>query len=313
MYRIGIDLGGTNIKAGIIEEEGRIIRKDSVPTGAGRHYSEVIRDMANLATGIIEEEGISKEEILSLGIGTPGSCDNRTGMLYYANNLNFHDVPMRAEMEKYINLPINIGNDANCAALGEYHGLDEKMDNVVFITLGTGVGGGIIINGSLYTGTNGSAAEVGHIVLVKDGKPCPCGRLGCWEAYASVTSLIDMSREFIINNPESDVAAACGGDSDKVSGKTAFELARAGSENGKKIVDEWISYVAEGIVDMINLFQPDILFVGGAISREGDFLLEPIRKYVERGSYTTGKERTRIEIARLGNDAGLIGAAFLGD
>lgn len=308
MYRIGIDLGGTNIKAGVVDEDGNILLKSSIPTGAQRHYSEIIRDMAEMVKDMLHEMGIPLYDLKSVGIGSPGSCDNRTGILHYANNLDFNDVPIRDEMRKYIDAPVNIGNDANCAALGEYHGLSEKVDNLVFITLGTGVGGGVIINGSLYTGTNGAAAELGHSMLVRGGRPCTCGRNGCWEAYASVTALISMTNEYIENNPDCDFAKQYGG---TVSGKTAFMAAREGDPDAKKIVDEWISYVGEGVVDMVNIFQPDVLFIGGAISREGDYLLNPIRKLVVEKSYKTGKGYPEILAARLGNDAGLIGAAFL--
>lgn len=230
-------------------------------------------------------------------------------MVIYAANIYFEDIPLAAEMKKYFSVPVFIDNDANCAALGEYELLDEKVDNMVFVTLGTGVGGGIIIGGKLYTGKNGTAAEIGHMTIEKDGVKCECGSRGCFEVYASVTGLIKMTKEYAASHPESEVTKAA---KDGVSGKTAFELARKGDAGGREIVDKWISYLSAGIVSIINILQPEVLLIGGAISKEGDFLLKPIIEYQRKNKYSEIEDRTKIKIARLGNDAGLIGSAFLG-
>lgn len=314
MY-IGIDLGGTNIKAGLVDENYKIIHSASVPTGAQRHYSEIIKDMALLAIRVAKEAGYDIEkDVASVGIGSPGTCDNKNGLLIYSNNINFENVPMRAEMNKYINLPIYIGNDANVAALGEYMILnDESVEHFVAITLGTGVGGGVIINKKLYSGFNGAAAEIGHFqVMCENGVPCTCGRIGCWEAYGSVTGLIRITKEAITKNPDSVMAEKIGGDLSKVGGKTAFDAAKLGDPVAQEVVDRYLRYVAEGIVSVINIFQPNVLVIGGAISKEGDYLLNPVKEWVAKLRYSRSIPQTDIRIAKLGNDAGIIGAALLG-
>lgn len=309
MYYIGVDIGGTNVKAGIVSEAGEILAKDMIPTNAGRHYTEVIKDIAGLVKKLISDLGIAQEEIRSIGIGNPGTCDTQEGVVICASNIGFENVPITEEMGKYFDLPIFIGNDANCAAWGEYTALDAPADNIVFITLGTGVGGGIIIDRKLYTGTNGTAAEVGHTSIVQGGLPCSCGARGCWEMYASVNALIRMTREYAQSHPNSEAARVC---AQHISGKTAFELAKRGDAGGKEIVEQWIGYVAAGIINIINLLQPEILIIGGAISKEGDFLLKPIIEMQKANKYSQIPGRTKIVTARLGNDAGLIGSAFLG-
>jgi len=308
MY-IGIDLGGTNIKGGIVLENGDIIHKDMIATNAGRSYQKITKDIAGLINKMIADAKIDKSQIKSIGIGVPGTCNAKDGIILCASNIGFDNVPMREELKKYFDIPIFIENDANCAALGEYSVLDEDVDNLVFITLGTGVGGGIIINKKLYTGKNGTAAEVGHMVVVEDGEECNCGYRGCWERYASVTALINQTKEYIDEHPESALAQVC---SDKISGRTAFDMAKAGDEGGKYVVEKWIKHVATGILSIINLLQPEVLIIGGAISKEGDYLLEPIKKYQSENTYSKIEGSTKIIIASLGNDAGLIGSAFLG-
>ncbi len=312
MYYIGIDVGGTNIKAGLVDEKGNIICRAQTPTLASRPGEEIGADIGRLAKKVAEDAGVSQSEIHSIGIGMPGACSDEKGTVLYTANINFSDFPLRDAVQKEINLPVHLGNDANCAALGEYYMLPEKINDLVFITLGTGVGGGLILNGKLYTGFNGIAGEVGHIMLRHGGEKCGCGREGCWEAYASVTALIRQTRAYAEANPESAVAKAAGTDLSEISGKTAFVLAKEGDKGGQEIVNTWISYVADGVCDMINIFQPQMLLIGGAISREGETLLGPLREMVERDMYKSRVPQTEIRAAMLGNDAGLIGAAFLG-
>lgn len=312
MYYIGIDVGGTNIKAGLIDEAGTVLYRAQTPTQAARPGEEIGADIGRLARKVAEESGTPLSEIRSIGIGMPGACSDETGTVLYTANINFSRFPLREAVQKEIPLPVHLGNDANCAALGEYYLLPEKIDDMVFITLGTGVGGGLVLNGRLYTGFNGIAGEVGHIMLRHGGEKCGCGRRGCWEAYASVTALIRQTRAFAEAHPDSAVAKSCGEDFSGLSGKTAFVLAKEGDVGAQQIVDTWIRYVADGITDMVNIFQPQLLLIGGAISREGDALLLPLRRMVEEEMYKSCVPQTEIRIAALGNDAGLIGAAFLG-
>lgn len=316
MYYIGIDLGGTGIKAGLVDEHLHILHAGSVPTGAQRHYSEIIKDMADLALHVAQEAGVDiTKDVASIGIGSPGTCDSKNGILIYSNNINFLNVPMREEMNKYIDLPVYIGNDANVAALGEFMALEgEGIEDMIAITLGTGIGGGIIINGKIYEGFNGAGAEIGHFqVNMFDGEACTCGRKGCWEAYGSVTALIRETRRAVEQHPDSEMAKYVKSQNGKISGRTAFDLAKAGRDPlAQQVVDQYIRAVAEGIVSVINIFQPQVLVIGGAISKEGDYLLNPIKAWVEQHRYSRNVAQTELRIAKLGNDAGIIGAAYLG-
>ena len=314
MY-IGIDLGGTGIKAGLVDENYNLIATDSIPTGAGRHYSEIIKDMAMLSIKVAKDAGYDIEkDVKWIGIGSPGTCDAKNGVLIYANNINFEMVPMREEMQKYINLPIYIGNDANVAALGEYMVLEDKdVKNMIAVTLGTGVGGGIIIGGKIYDGFNFSGAEIGHFqVMAENGEPCTCGRCGCWEAYGSVTALIRETKRAIQANPGCEMEKMVEGDLDKVNGMTSFVCAKKGDALAQSVVDRYIKHVAEGIVSVINIFQPEVLVIGGSISKEGDYLLNPIKELASKHVYCKLVPQTDIRIAKLGPDAGIIGAALLG-
>lgn len=305
MYYIGIDLGGTNIAAGIVDENRKIICTDSKPTLSERHYTEIVKDMAALCTELIEKAGLSVSDIAGIGIGSPGTIDNKNGVVVYANNLGWYDIPLAAELKKYIDVPVNIENDANAAAYGEFVECGGDVDSFVAITLGTGVGGGVIIDRKIYRGFNGAGGELGHTVLIHGGEHCTCGNDGCWEAYASVTALIRQTKAAIAAHPETVMAK-----DEKVSGRTAFNAAKAGDKIGQQVVDKYIEYVASGITNIINIFQPNILVIGGGISKEGDYLLNPIKEYAKKHSYCKAVEQTDIRIATLMNDAGIIGAAL---
>ncbi len=307
MY-IGIDLGGTNIAAGLVDKSGKILFSDSVPTMKERHWSEIIKDMAALAERVVTESGHSMDEIKAVGIGCPGSIDKVNGLVVYSNNIVMHNVPMAEEFRKYIDLPVFLENDANAAALGEYTTCGEGIDSFVFMTLGTGVGGGIILNGKVWSGFNGAGAEIGHQTLVFDGKPCTCGRRGCLEAYASVTALIEQTKEAMEAHPES-MMNAWFKENGRVTGRTSFECAKLGDETAITVRNRYIEYVAEGICSIINVLQPEILAIGGGISREGDVLLDPIKAYFAENDYNKHMKKTDIRIARLFGDAGIVGAA----
>lgn len=314
MYYIGVDIGGTGIKVGIVAENGEIICKQSAPTQASEGYEVLTKDIANLIEKTLDEAKISIDDVKSIGMGCPGSIDDKNGIVLYSNNINLNNAPICEEMKKYYDKPSYIGNDANCAALGEFFALgDDSIENFVAITLGTGVGGGVIINKKLFTGSNGIAGELGHIGIELDGEPCTCGRCGCWEAYASATALVKQTLAMADKYPDSIVAKKVKAHG-RASGKTSFDAMREGDEAGKKIVENYIKYVGEGIINLINTFQPDVLAIGGGISREGDNLLNPVKAYVEGKTYgyDSAIKNTSITIAKLGNDAGIIGAAFLG-
>ena len=311
-YKIGIDLGGTNIAVGIVTEDGEISAKKSVKTGSQRPFEDIVKDMADCTLSLLEENGVSLEDVLHIGIGAPGSIDTANGVIVYANNFKYGDhVPMANLLRKHIDKPVYIGNDANVAALGEViSGAAKGLKNAIMITLGTGVGGGIVIDGKIYEGQYSAGAELGHIMIVKDGEQCTCGRKGCWEAYASATALIRQTAKAMRENPDSLMNQLT--TLDNVSGRTAFEAARKGDNAGQKVVDRYIEYIAEGLIDMINIFRPEILIIGGGICNEGDYLLKPMRSYINQYVYAGSRlPEQKIAVAKLGNDAGIIGAAFL--
>ena len=313
MYYLGIDLGGTKIAAGIVDADGRIIKKASVPTGRTRNSDEIVEDMCLLAENLIKDAGISLKELDSIGIGSPGTHDRKNGIVLYNNNLNFRNVKVREQMQKHVPVPVYLENDANCAAIAEsVAGAAKGADFAVIITIGTGIGGGVIINKKLYTGFNGAGGELGHIVIRFNGEACTCGRNGCWEAYSSATALIRQTRNAAVANPNSKILALVEGDLDKINAKTAFDAARMGDETGTEVVDNYISIFAEGLANIVNIFQPNIIAIGGGVSKEGEYLLAPLREKMKDKIYSgEGVEKTRIVEAKLGNDAGIIGAALI--
>jgi len=248
-----------------------------------------------------------------VGIGTPGSINPKTGIVTYSNNLGFYDLPLGDMLKERLGVDLFLENDANAAAYGEYiAGAGRGTKNFIAVTLGTGVGGGIIIDGKLYSGSNYAGGELGHTVIQMNGEACTCGRLGCYEAYASATALIRQTKQAMIRFPESSMWQLCDGKLDNASGKTAFNAMRNGDEAGKAVVDNYIGYVAVGLANIINTFQPDVICIGGGISKEGETLIAPIREIISGENYARNiPAKTVIKAADLGNDAGIIGAAFL--
>ncbi|MGI6577667.1 MAG: ROK family protein [Eubacteriales bacterium] len=310
---IGIDLGGTNIAAGLVNEEGKVLGKVSIPTNAELGEKAVVEAIHKSCDLLEKETGFDRSELKSIGIGVPGMMDPNTRVVIFCPNLPIEHVDIATGLSEKWGVPVHLNNDANCAALGEaYAGGAKDTDTAIFITLGTGVGGGIIINKKIYSGFNGAAGEVGHIVINLDGRQCGCGRKGCWEAYASATGLIKSTREYMQEHPETLMWELVEGDLAKVSGRTAFDAAKKGDEGGKIVVDQYIKYVAAGVIDLINIFQPEVMCIGGGISNEGDYLLKPLQKLVDEARYTRDVPQTIIKRAELGNDAGIVGAAMLG-
>ena len=309
MYYAGIDLGGTNIAAGLVTEDGKIIGSMSVPTHAERDFREIVKDMAELVKKLSEKANIPVSEIKAVGIGCPGSVDSERGVCEYANNINMVHADVAGEFKKTLDIPVYLENDANAAALGEYEINAKGSGSFVFVTLGTGVGGGVIINGEIFRGFNGVGAELGHIVINIDGEQCTCGRKGCWEAYASVTALIRQTKAAMAAHPESlmcEIAEKEG----RISGMTSFLAAKAGDKYAQEVVDQYFVYIAEGIANLVNIFQPEKLVIGGSISKEGDYLLKPVAEFVEKNDYNRYMPKAEIKIATLRGDAGIIGAAI---
>lgn len=315
-YYVGIDLGGTNIVAGVVDGDYNIIAKASTKTNCPRPEKEIAEDMAKMAVQAVENAKLTMDDIEWIGIGTPGIANSATGIVERANNLGFINTPLVKYVKEFIgrnDTPVYIENDANAAAYGEYvAGAAKGAKNAVCITLGTGVGAGIVIDGKIYAGSNFAGAEIGHTVIEVGGAPCTCGRKGCFEAYSSATGLIRMTKESMAENPDSTMNKMAE-ERGKVTARTSFDCMRAGDKYAKAVVDKYIKYLAAGITNTINTFQPDILCIGGGVCNEGDPLLLPVKAIVEEEDFANKSEkRTEIVIAKLGNDAGLIGAAFLG-
>lgn len=315
MYTIGIDLGGTNIVASVVDDDYNIIGTSKTPTNSPRSADEIFDDIADVCEEAVKAAGLTMEDIDSVGMGTPGTV-NQDGIIEFANNLAFNNVPARTMLAKRINKPeekVFIENDANCAALGEaYAGCGNGAKDFVAVTLGTGVGSGVIIGGKIVNGVNYAGGECGHMVIVVDGEQCSCGRKGCWEAYASATALIRQTKKAMEEYPDS-LMHKLAKEEGKVSGRTAFDAMRLGDIAGIKVVDDYIKYVACGLINIVNALQPEIICIGGGICNEGETLMKPLRRFVQSERYSIhSKIQTRIVKAELGNDAGVIGAALLG-
>ncbi len=312
-YYLGIDLGGTNIATGLVNENFNIIAKDSVKTNIPRPANEIMDDMATVALSVVKNAGLTMDDIECVGVGAPGTVNSKTGMIDFSNNLFLYDVPLREYLEKKLNMKVYIENDANAAAYGEYiAGSAKGAKTAVLITIGTGIGSGIVIDNKIYTGFNFAGAELGHSVIVQNGNECTCGRKGCFETYGSATALINMTKEAMLKDKNTIMWQLCENDIENVSGKTSFKAMRQNDQAGKNVVNTYIKYLACGLTNVINVFQPNILCIGGGICKEGDALLLPIKEIIKKEVFSRhSKQQTEIVIASLGNDAGIIGAAML--
>ena len=312
-YYVGIDLGGTNIAAGVFDQNYNTVKLHSRPTIASRGFEPIAADMADAARTVIAEAGLTPDDFSSIGIGVPSGINPVTKRVSYSNNLNWRDVPLIEEFNKHLGLPVYLANDADSAALGEYlAGVGKDFASILMMTLGTGVGGGMIIDGKIFLGGDNSCFELGHITLVLDGARCTCGKYGCIESYASITGLIRQTIEAIDKSPDTIMRKMCDNDFSRISGRTAFDAAKQGDKTAQAVVDRYIYYVASAISSIDPVFRPNAVLIGGGISNEGDYLLDPVRRIVEGSIYGVGTlNPPKILKASLGNLAGIIGAAFL--
>ncbi|MDE7477139.1 MAG: ROK family protein [Lachnospiraceae bacterium] len=313
MYRAGIDLGGTNMKAGIIDENQNILAQASVPTRAERPAEEVIADMADLVRQLIKALEIDTAELAGIGVGSPGLVDADAGVVRYSNNISWENVALVKELGKYFSCEIRISNDANCAALGEVKaGAAKDVANAILLTLGTGVGGGIILNGKVFEGSNAGGAELGHTSMILGGEPCTCGRRGCVEAYASATALIRDARRAAARDKKSLLNQMCDGRLENMNGRIPFDAALAGDAAAKEVVDNYYTYLAEAIANYVNIFRPDVVILSGGICNQGSRLTKPVEEHLSFLCF--GGDRAFVPPVRcavLGNNAGIIGAANL--
>lgn len=313
MYKIGVDLGGTNIAVGLVNEKYEIVSKKSTPTLAKRGADAIVEDMAKLCFAVCEDAGLSISDIAGIGIAAPGVANSETGVAEYCNNIYFREYPIVAKLRDLTGVEIiKLENDANAAALGEaVAGAAKDARISMIVTLGTGVGGGIVIDGKIYSGFNFVGGEIGHMVIEKGGVPCSCGRCGCWEVYSSATALARMTREKIEECRQEGRHTSMF-TAPKISARTACEAMRNGDAAGKEVYDKYIDYLATGLANIINIFQPEVVSLGGGVSNEGQPLIDDLLPLVRKQTYGYGYiNLTDIRIAALGNDAGIIGAAAL--
>lgn len=312
MYYIGIDVGGMSIKGGLCTADGKIACKAVVETHVYNASYSISEDIKLLIDNLMADANITIKDIVGIGIGHPGSIDSKGGVVRYSNNIAMENVPVVAELKASFDVPIFINNDANCAGLGEAKfGSGKGASDVVFITLGTGVGSGIIIDGKLFEGRECAGAEAGHMVICSDGNICNCGRRGCWETYASASGLIRQTKEAMEQSPDSimhKIAAREG----KVSGKTAFDAAKAGDDAGETVVNRYISYISEGLINIANIFRPELMIIGGGVSHEGAYLTDKLNSLMKQFNFgAKHNPSVTVTTASLGNDAGILGAASL--
>ena len=313
MVYIGIDLGGTNIAVGIVNEEGAILAEASTKTLADRPWQELVKDMGICAKKALEKAGLTEDDVKSIGIGIPGVANQETGMVIFCTNLGWADIPLRDELQKYINKPVYIDNDANVAGLAEsYAGVSAGCKSSVFITLGTGVGGGIIIDGKTWTGAHSRAGEMGHLNLIPDGIPCTCGNNGCVERYCSATALIHMGKQACLGYPECAIMQKADGDPEKISAKIVIDSAKEGDPVAVRIFADYTRYLAIFLNTITSFFDPDMIVLGGGVSHAGAFLLDAVRAQMPRYLMFKALPAPKLELAKLGNEAGIIGAAMLG-
>ena len=307
-----IDLGGTNIKAAIVDEKGQILAEGSAPTGLPRPARELCRAIADTLLTVLAGSPYQKEELAAVGIGCPGTVDDTAGVVVCAKNLDWVHVPVADWLREDTGLPVAVGNDANVAALGEaLYGCAKGAHSAVILTLGTGVGGGIVLDGRLWTGFNGAASELGHMVVDPAGELCTCGQRGCLEAHASATALLRLTRRAMKQNPDSAMRALAA--EQGFGGQVAFAAAAAGDEAARQVVDTYIQDLAIGVAGIINILFPEVIAFSGGVAKQGETLLAPLRREVTARifGHEYATRQTRLVSCTLGYRAGLVGAAAL--
>jgi glucokinase len=313
MVYLGIDVGGTGVKVGVVDENGALLAQGETPTLARRPFGEIVHDMGVCAANVLADGGFSADDVVCIGIGVPGVADQQTGTVVYCANLGWDHVPLRTELQKYLDKPVFIDNDATVAGFAEsVCGVSVGCHSSVFITLGTGVGGGIVIGGRPWSGFHGVGSEIGHITMDIGGEPCNCGKDGCLERYCSASAVIRMGRQAMMQHPDSALYAACGGNADAVTAKMVFDCAREGDDVALKVFRRYVDYLCMGLNTVISFLDPEVIVLGGGLSKAGNFLLDAVRERLPHYLLFKALPYSRVEIARLGADAGMIGAAMLG-
>lgn len=309
MYCVGIDIGGMSVKAGVVDKHGNLLKKGRVVTDVAGGEDKIIADIGALVKSLVDPKD---REFIGIGIGCPGAVNSATGFVDKAYNLHWTNVALAEKLSAYVNRPIKVSNDANVAALGEaMYGVGRMYTDTIVLTLGTGVGGGIILNGKLYEGNEGKGGELGHMVIEVGGEPCTCGRFGCMEAYCSASALIRETKKAMLANKHSRMWEYSP-DLDKVDGRTSFECCKLGDSAAKAVVDNYVKYLGESMLNFANIFRPQAIILGGGVCAQGEYLVDMLKEYCQKRNYGfAGMPRFNILVAQLGNDAGIIGAAGL--
>lgn len=309
---IGVDLGGTKTATAAADLDGSLLSKVIKPTCPERGVDGVIETIVDSIKEAAASAGASKGDIRSVGIGSPGPIDPEAGTVVFAPNLLWHDVPIVSILESILDLPVCLENDANAAGLGEYRfGAGKGSKNMVYITVSTGVGGGIILDGKIYAGSFGMAGEVGHMTIVSDGPLCGCGNQGCLEALASGPAIARKAQACILHGEETIMTDMVSGKVEEITSKTVGEAAAAGDVLAREIVDKTGEYLGIGVANLINVINPDTVVIGGGVSNMGELLLEPVRRAAGRRGIKAAFEKAGIVKAELASDAGLVGAVCL--
>ena len=320
MFRIGIDIGGTNIAAGIVDESYQIVEKKSIKTKDVQDPSQMINAIADLIRDLMDLAQVKAEMVTAIGVGVPGTLDPESGKVLYANNLGFEDVPFLTELKKTLGEgladKVYFDNDANAAAIGEYITGGYSAKNFIMMTIGTGIGGGVIINGKVLRGCNYAAAEFGHMTINFDGVDCNCGRKGCFEDYASAEGLMNLAYEAMNTQKGSKSSLHKKASSrEDLNGEIFFEAVREGDKVAKEVLSEYLFYLSEGIINIINIFQPDVLTLSGGIIKAADLYLEDLKSLVAKGIYSRNSSKnTEIMLSKGisdSGDIGIIGAALI--
>ena len=313
MYRIGVDLGGTNIVAGVVDSNKHIISQVSVKTPIGGSYIDVVNTIYSAASSAVRKIGLDISDISRIGVASPGTVNLDNGNVEFAGNLKFHNVPLKRELEQIFNTTVTVCNDGDAMTYGEFiEGSGKGLNSFIAVVLGTGVGGAVIVDKKIISGTNYAVGEIGHMVIRIDGEQCNCGRKGCFEAYASATALIRQTKHSMQSDSDTLMWQIAEGNLDNVTAKTAFDAARLDDVTAKNVVKKYIGYLACGVTNLINIFQPDALCIAGGVSNEGDYLLSPLREIVEKERYSKYSVRqTPIYTSVLGGSAAIIGAAYI--
>jgi len=312
---VGVDMGGTTIKAGLVDKEGRILAQSSIETKVGRDYRLIIEDMKRQIEGLLAECGCGNEDIESIGIGAPGLMNYKSGYVIYCTNLFWNNVPLGVELNKHFGKPVYLENDATVAGLAEsLFGSTRNVPNSVFITIGTGIGSGIIINNKVYSGSHFAGSEIGHIIVGENFYTCNCGNNGCLETFASATAMIRYARHRLEKDGvKSAILEMAEGKPENINAKIIFDAAKEGDALGNEVVDRMVKYLSIGIINIYNILDPDIIAIGGGVSKAGDFLIQRLKARVSKMVFTSGVNYGDIVLAKLGNEAGILGAAFLGN